>query len=175
MESELLAQLLEQSTDRKVLRNEFICQYGVIDKNIYFVENGAIRVFLQNEHEEQTIRFGYKGSFITALSSFLQGVPSVYYIQAIRASDLRVISKDRFEELIASDSRFLELYNKILEQLVIQQLEREIDLLTVSPTERLQRVLSRSPQLFMEIPSRYIASYLRMTPETLSRARKMLL
>lgn len=175
MESELLERLLEEASDRKVARNEFICQYGVIDKNIYFVEKGAIRVFLQNEHEEQTIRFGYQGSFITALSSFLQGVPSVYYIQAIRASDLKVISKEQFEKLVVTDPRFLKLYNQILEQLVIQQLEREIDLLTVSPTERLQRVLSRSPQLFLEIPSRYIASYLRMTPETLSRARKMLL
>lgn len=175
MESELLAKLLEQATDRKVSRNEFICQFGAIDKNIYFVEKGAIRVFLQNEHEEQTIRFGYQGSFITALSSFLQGVPSVYYIQAIRATDLKVISKEHFETLIAADPRYLLLYNKILEELVIQQLEREIDLLTVSPTERLQRVLKRSPQLFMEIPSRYIASYLRMTPETLSRARKLLL
>lgn len=175
MENELLSTLLENAASRKVTRNEFLCRYGVVDKNIYFIENGALRVFLQNEHEEQTIRFGYKGSFITALSSFLQGVPSVYYIQAIRATEIKVIPKEHFEKLIADDVRFLELYNSILEQLVIQQLEREIDLLTVSPTERLQRVLTRSPQLFMEIPSRYIASYLRMTPETLSRVRKILL
>ena len=48
-------------------------------------------------------------------------------------------------------------------------MERELDLLTSSPHERIQRVLKRSPQVFQEIPAKYIASYLRMTPETLSR------
>jgi len=63
-------------------------------------------------------------------------------------------------------------WQRILEQLIYQQFEREIDLLTASPVERYKRVLARSPQLFQEIPGKYIASYLRMTPETLSRIKK---
>jgi CRP-like cAMP-binding protein len=59
-----------------------------------------------------------------------------------------------------------------MEQLIYQQLEREKDLLTSSPTERYAKVKQRSPQLFQEIPHKYIASYLRMTPETLSRLKK---
>jgi hypothetical protein len=55
---------------------------------------------------------------------------------------------------------------------VLQQMERERDILTSSPLERYKRVLERSPQLFQEIPNKYIASYLRMTPETLSRIKK---
>ncbi len=47
--------------------------------------------------------------------------------------------------------------------------EREIDLLTQSPQERIERIRKRSPQVFQEIPHKYIASYLRMSPETLSR------
>jgi CRP/FNR family transcriptional regulator, anaerobic regulatory protein len=58
-----------------------------------------------------------------------------------------------------------------MESLIVQQIEREVDLLTASPTERLARVLKRSPNLFQEVPLKYIASYLRMTPETLSRIR----
>jgi len=54
----------------------------------------------------------------------------------------------------------------------LQQMERERDLLTSSPMERYLRVKDRSPQLFQEIPNKYIASYLRMTPETLSRLKK---
>lgn len=56
--------------------------------------------------------------------------------------------------------------------LLNSMLEREIDLLTSSPFERYNRILERSPQVFQEIPLKYIASYLRMTPETLSRLRK---
>jgi CRP/FNR family transcriptional regulator, anaerobic regulatory protein len=66
----------------------------------------------------------------------------------------------------------LKLWIKILEDLVIQQIEREKDLLTASPKERFERVLKRSPILFQEISNRHIANYLRMTPETLSRLKK---
>ena len=64
------------------------------------------------------------------------------------------------------------LWTQILENLVIQQMEREIDILTNSPKERYLRVLKRSPQLFQEIPNKHIANYLRMSPETLSRLKK---
>jgi hypothetical protein len=60
-------------------------------------------------------------------------------------------------------------YIQLLELFSVQQMEREIDLLTTSPAERIARVRERSPQLFQEVPLKYIASYLRMTPETLSR------
>ena len=63
----------------------------------------------------------------------------------------------------------------MLGELIYQQMERERDILTSSPLERYKRVLSRSPQLFQEIPNKHIASYLRMTPETLSRLKKILI
>jgi CRP/FNR family transcriptional regulator, anaerobic regulatory protein len=170
----LLRELLVVSSEQQFARNAFLVSEGKVDQHIYFVESGAVRVFLQTEFEELTVRFGYSGSFITALSSFINGTPSEFYVQAIRATTVRVIAKAQFLEFIEKDVRYLQLYNAILEGLVIQQLEREIDLLTQSPTERLQRVLARSPRVFQEIPSRYIASYLRMTPETLSRIRKVI-
>lgn len=172
MEDALLKELLAVSRKQQLAKQEFLVTEGKVDQRIYFIESGAVRVFLQTEYEELTIRFGYRDSFITALSSFINGTPSEFYVQAIRASTVRVITKAQFQELVDTDVRYLKLYNVLLEGLVIQQLEREIDLLTQSPSERLQRVLERSPQVFQEIPSKYIASYLRMTPETLSRIRK---
>ena len=63
------------------------------------------------------------------------------------------------------------LWQTVTELLIYEQIEREKDILTQSPLARYQRVLKRSPQLFQEIPNKYIASYLRMTPETLSRIK----
>jgi len=65
-----------------------------------------------------------------------------------------------------------ELWIKILQDLVVQQMQREIDILTNSPRERYERVFRRSPQLFKEVPNRHIANYLRMSPETFSRLKK---
>ena len=122
-----------------------------------------------SESGEQIIRFGYKNSILTSLASFISGAPSEYFIQAIRQTSLKLIHKKDFQDFVRSTPERIAAYQSLLETFVLQQMEREIDLLTESPEERYRRVLKRSPHLFQEIPSKYIASYLRMSPETLSR------
>lgn len=153
-------------------RNEYLKVAGSIDTNIYHVKEGSLRVFVMDENEEHTIRFGYQNNIIAALDSYISNEPSEMYIQALKKTRLKVISKDKFEALILSSPELTKTWYSILEHLIFGQLERERDLLTSSPIERYKRVLKRSPQLFQEIPNKYIASYLRMTPETLSRIKK---
>ena len=161
-----------QISERKIIsKGDYILKEGQIERNLYFVETGAIRVFYLSEFEEQTIRFGYQGSFINSLSSFIKEVPSEFYIEAIRKTTIKIISKENVLKLVYESNQSLQEYIKLLETLVTQQIDREIDLLITSPSERLKRVLDRSPSLFQEIPLKYIASYLRMKPETLSRIR----
>lgn len=152
-------------------RNEFLKVKGSIDTNIYYLESGSLSVFILDEYEEQVIRFGYQGNIIVALDSYLTGKPSDFYIQAIKKSTVKVITKLQMDNFLNKEENNL-LWTKILEDLVLQQMEREIDILTSSPKERYLRVLKRSPKLFQEIPNRYIANYLRMSPETLSRLKK---
>lgn len=153
-------------------RNEFLKISGSTDTDIYFVEEGSIRLFMIDENEERIIRFGYTGNIIVSLDSFLSGKPSDFYIQAIKKSSIKIASKKDFYEFIQSDEENLKFWNSILEDLVLQQIEREKDLLISSPRERFERVLKRSPKLFQEVPNKYIANYLRMSPETLSRLKK---
>jgi CRP-like cAMP-binding protein len=155
-------------------RNDFLVSKNTINTNLYLVEKGSLRVFIEDEVEEHTIRFGYKNSIITALDCFLTNKPTSFYIQAIKKCELKVISKPKFDAFINSKSEFQAIWKTLLESFVYQQIEREIDLITYSPQKRFERVLQRSPQLFQEIPLKYIASYLRMTPETLSRILKNL-
>jgi CRP-like cAMP-binding protein len=152
-------------------RNEFLKVKGCIDTNIYYIESGSLRVFVLDSFEEQIIRFGYKENLIVSLDSFLTNKPSAFLIQTIKKTVLRVITKQQVDVYLQTDSNRI-LWTKILESLVLQQLDREIDILTSSPKERYLRVLKRSPQLFQEIPHRHIANYLRMSAETLSRLKK---
>jgi CRP-like cAMP-binding protein len=162
----------ENAAEQKVIsKGQLLIKEGEVEKNLYFVRSGAIRVFYLSEFEEQTVRFGYEGSFINSLSSFIKGKPSEFYIQAIRKTTVKSISKEKLQALVNEDSESLKQYIQLLETLVTQQIDREIDLLITSPVERLNRVLQRSPNLFQHVPLKYIASYLRMTPETLSRIR----
>lgn len=160
--------------DRSIVlkRNEYLKVSGTVDTNLYYILSGSMKVCMINEYEEHIIRFGYKNNFITSLDSFITEKPSELYIQAIKKTELKIISKSNYLNFINQDPHNKLLWDKILEQLILQQLEREKDILTTSPKERFQRVMKRSPQLFQEIPDKYIASYLRMSPETLSRLKK---
>jgi len=167
-----LQQTFERVAQRKTLsKGQFLIREGEVEHNLYLVESGALRVFYLTEFEEMTIRFGYKGSIITSLSSFIKGAPSEFYIDAIRKTTIKMLSRESLMALVNDNMESLRQYTTLLESLITQQIEREIDLLITSPQERLKRVLERSPNLFQEIPLKYIASYLRMTPETLSRIR----
>ena len=157
--------------EKIISKGDFLLKEGEVERNLYWVQTGAIRVFHLTEFEEQTVRFGYEGSLINSLSSFIKSTPSEFYIDAIRKTTLKVISKDQLLELVNESNENLKLYIGLLETLVTQQIDREIDLLTFSPLERLNRVMERSPNLFQQVPLKYIASYLRMKPETLSRIR----
>lgn len=167
----LIDSIKNVETKKVFSKGELLLKEGEIEKNLYYIESGVIRVFLLSEFEEQTIRFGYAGSFINSLSSFIKGQPSEFYIDVIRKATLKIITKENIFNIVNNSIESSKEYTYFLENLITQQLEREIDLLTVSPTERLNRVLKRSPNLFQQVPLRYIASYLRMTPETLSRIR----
>ncbi|MGK7397004.1 MAG: Crp/Fnr family transcriptional regulator [Candidatus Cyclobacteriaceae bacterium M3_2C_046] len=153
-------------------RNHYLTIPGSTDTRLYFVLNGSLRVFVTDQFEEHTIRFGYKNSFIAALDSFINHQPTDFFLQALKRTELKAIRKHDFMDFVYQNESNLKLWQKALEQLVYQQLERERDILTSSPQERYKRVLARSPRLFQEIPHKYIASYLRMTPETLSRIKK---
>lgn len=152
-------------------RSEFLCKQGQTDTNIYFIENGSVKVSINLGEEEQIIRFGYRGNLVVALDSLLTGLVTQFDIQAIKKCKIKVISKKQLEAYLNTENNRL-VWTEILEKLIVQQMEREVDLLTQSPLERYQRVIQRSPQLFQEIPNKYIANYLRMSAETLSRLKK---
>lgn len=152
-------------------RNECLHYHNVVDTNIYFVESGSLKMFVIDNDSEQIIRFGYQHNLLVFLDSFISGNPSVFHMQALKKTKLKIISKAQLNHFLTISADHELLWTKILEDLVLQQMDREIDLLTSSPLERYIRVIQRSPKLFQEIPHRHIANYLRMTPETLSRIK----
>lgn len=153
-------------------RNEYLKLPDTTDTRIFLLTEGSIRMFINDETEEHTIRFAYQGNLFAAIDSFFAECPSPLAIQALRRTRVLAMAKNIFMAFLDDDEENRLLWHQILQGLIVQQLEREIDLLTASPAERYLRVLHRSPQLFQEIPNCFIASYLRMAPETLSRLKK---
>lgn len=163
---------LWQDTELVLKRGDFLSEQGKADTNIYFVTEGALHLYHETNSGSNTIRFAYNNSLFALFDSLITGNPTAYTVEAIRKTKLRIMHGDDFMEFIKSSTETLKLWNTILSYTVIAQLERETDLLNPSPKERYEKVLKRSPQLFKEIPHKYIAAYLRMAPETLSRLQK---
>jgi CRP-like cAMP-binding protein len=111
-------------------RNEFLKVKGSIDTNVYYMESGSLRIFVLDDYEEQIIRFGYKENLIVSLDSFLTGKPSDLFIQAIKKTVVKVVTKQQIDKFLETESN-QNLWTKILENLVIQQMEREIDILQI--------------------------------------------
>ena len=154
-------------------RNEHLVREGRIEQRLFRVKSGSIQVYMLDGIQEHSIRFGYPGSLMAALDSLITGNPTGLNVRALKKSELIWVSHSRFSQFTRSTPEHLRLWNEVLLSLILQQMEREEDLLTSSPSARYQRVLKRSPQVFQEIPHKYIASYLRMTPETLSRIKSL--
>lgn len=153
-------------------RYEHLTTQGEVEKFLYFIKEGAVRAYYSDRENENTIRLGYKGNILNALPSFITNQPSTIAIEALKKTVVQRAKKEDVMQVIQSSSEIQLSWNHMLELLFLSQFEREIDLLTPSPEERYKRVLIRSPQLFQEIPAKYIADYLRMSPETLSRLKK---
>lgn len=150
-------------------KGDYITKQGQIECCLYYVLTGTVRIAFEDENHEYTVRFGYPNTFISCFDSFVHQLPSQFNIIALKKTKLQVIDRASFMQFINATEDIKELWTRALSEIIYQQVQREIDLLTISPMERFQRLLERSPAVFQEIPHKYIASYLRMTPETLSR------
>ena len=78
-------------------RNAFLKEKGRIDTNLYLVTEGSLRIFVMDAHEEHTIRFGYTNNLIASLDSFLNEQPSDFYIQALKKTKVKSISKKKIQ------------------------------------------------------------------------------
>jgi CRP-like cAMP-binding protein len=152
-------------------RGDYLVQHGQVERNLYFVRSGAMRIYYPTETEEICVGFAYAPNVVCAFPSYVNGTPSEYSIQALRQSELLGISKADFTALLELMPPIARFWREELEKVLVGRINREIDLLLAEPEKRLARLLQRSPHIFQTVPKKYIASYLRMTPETLSRLR----
>lgn len=157
---------------RELQRNEILKPIGSAETNLYFVENGAVKICYQINEQEIIAEFGFKNSCIFELVSFFSEKPSHFYIQAIKSTKLIGISKADFYLALGFSKSLNSFWEKNMEKLMLNFIDREIDILANSPENRYKRLQQRKPEIFQNIPNKYIASYLGMSPETLSRLKK---
>lgn len=160
---------------KKIGKNEFLLKEGEICLDTFFVEKGLLRMFsLDRNGKEHLIQFAPENWLISDRSSLNFNEKSKFYIEAIEDSEVIILGSDFFTKLIENYPHIAEK-NDLLLQKHIRNLQNRVNsLLADTAEERYMNFLKMYPDIMMRVPQWMVASYLGITPESLSRVRKEL-
>lgn len=161
-----------QLTFRIVKRKEFLLNIGNVCKESFFIVNGLIRYYHLIDGEEVTGQFFFEGSWYSDYESFLLGTTSTQYIQALEKSEVAVLSKTVLQKLYIEIPKF-EKFGRLMAENAFIGLRKRTEIYThLTPEERYLKLIQQRPKVIERVPQHYIASYLGMKPQSLSRIRK---
>jgi len=159
------------NVDSTLQKNDFLIQPGQVEDKLFYIISGTMRIFFPHRDEEICVGFCYDTNLACAYPSFIYQQPSTYAIQALSKTSVVAIRRNDFYRILDEHPAVERAWRMLEEDALIGKIERETEMLTYTPEERYKRLMERSPHLFQIVPRKYIASYLRMTPETLSRIK----
>ncbi|MGF7079773.1 Crp/Fnr family transcriptional regulator [Mucilaginibacter sp. UYCu711] len=155
----------EEANARHVLLNE-----GDISRKIYVLDKGCIRNWFYHDGKEISFQFFFEGDVVYSPESFRKNTPSQFSIEAIEPVSLRWLSQKDMD-LVREDPL---LYNEMIERSADKQAEfmrHFFSYLKNTPQERYKLLLQQQPEIIKRVPLQHIASYLGITPVSLSRIR----
>jgi CRP-like cAMP-binding protein len=162
-------------TPKKLRKRQYILQEGDVCKYVAFVEKGMLRSYTIDEKgNEHIMQFAFEGWWISDHYSFLTGEPAVYNIDALEDSELLLISKQAEEKMLQKIPKFGKYFRILLQNSLIATQRRLISSLSQNAEERYNQLISVCPTIPQRVPQHMMASFLGITPETLSRIRKQM-
>lgn len=151
----------------QLLAPQEVCRY------VYFITSGSMRSYhIDQKGTEHIYQLRLENSWISDLESFFSQKPSKYYIESMEDSTLLRISFDKLEMLYAEVPKMERYFRILFQKAYINALQRLNSTMWDSAEERYQDMVKENCDILQRVPQTYIASYLGITPESLSRIRK---
>jgi len=167
-EIELLSNAVEK---RMFSKNDIIFTEGNVAEDIYFVTKGCVRLFYTVDGTDKTAFFYTEGQFICAGESYTYNIPAVENYQAVEDTELLIFSKPKIDILL-KEVPSIEVIARIAAENELITCQKVIaSFVTKSAEERYIDLLDNQEEFFQRVPQQYIASFLGVSPETLSRIK----
>ncbi len=160
-------------TARKLRKRQFLLQEGEVCRCISYVTRGCLRIYtVDAKGEEHLIQFAVEDWWASDLQSFLTGEPGAYNIDALEDTQLLMLDRDAREQLLVAVPKMERFFRLLIEANHVATNRRIACALGATAEERYLDFVKTYPALVQRIPQKHIASYLGITPQSLSRIRK---
>lgn len=167
----VLKEIIPSFKTIRVPAKTILLREGEISKKAFFIENGCLRVWFNNNGKECTTQFFFEGEMVSSIESFKTGTPGLFNIESIEDCVLKVVAKAELDRVEQNSPAFRKkIEETILKRLFVYQ-KLFLSRIKDSPEKRYRDLLENHPEMILRIPQHYIASYLGITSVSLSRIR----
>lgn len=148
-----------------------LLEEGKVADRLYLIQKGCLRLFFYKEGKDITFQFFFEGDFVASFDSLYKRQPSLFFLESIEPAQVSAIQRDAFYHLLKKTPLVRQYYeDKLIERFHIYQ-QLFLSRIKNTPQERYEELLKEYPDIIQRIPQHYIASYLGITPVSLSRIR----
>lgn len=157
--------------ERKIPARTVLLREGEISDHAHVIRKGCLREWFNKDGKDITFQFFMEGQAVASIDSFLNRLPSLYTIESIEPSEIISVSRENFDKLQELFPEFKEQFQALLFKRFRNYANLFLSRIRDSPRERYEDLLRNHPELIARIPQHYLASYLGITPISLSRIR----
>lgn len=155
----------------EVFPRTILLEEGHVADRLYFIERGCLRLFFYQDGKDVTFQFFFEDECVASFDSLYFRRPSLFSLQSIEKSVIRAISRDEFFRLIYADDRVRRFYeDKLVERFGAYQ-QLFLSRIKDTPRQRYEELIRVKPEIIRRVPLHYVATYLGITPVSLSRIR----
>lgn len=166
-----ITRLMQQAERTEHHRKQTITEEGRRDPYAYFVERGSVRTFVMREDKCVIFAFAFEGDAASSTLGVTDSPTSRYTIETLEPSTLLRIPRERLEVLFTEDAELANWGRKMVERQLLMHEAYFADYCWMDKSQQYERLLREYPQLLQRVPLKDLASYLFVTPQSLSRIR----
>jgi CRP-like cAMP-binding protein len=157
--------------EKEIPSKTILLREGEVAGHFFFIRSGCLRMWFNKDGKDITLQFFFEGQAVASIESFLSGQPSMFTIESIEPSSLISISKEDFNLLHQHYPELRDGFHEIMMKRFTNYANLFLSRIKDTPRERYEDLVKNHPEIIKRVPQHYIASYLGITPISLSRIR----